>query len=83
MLLLVSQVQLKRLESLLGREHLDLTLASLPKKIGIMTACSGSGIFEFAATALFNCINNTFCAKKFSGERFTASWRNLLVAETC
>ena len=74
---------MKQLELLLGREHLDLTLASLPKKIGIMTACSGSGIFEFATAALFNCINNTFCAKKGSEKRFTAAWHDTLVAETC
>lgn len=35
----------------------DMSLASLPRKISVMTACSGSGIFELATTAVKDELN--------------------------
>ena len=36
---------------------MDVSMASLPRKISVMTACSGSGIFELAATAVKDELN--------------------------
>ena len=36
---------------------MDVSVASLPRRISVMTACSGSGIFELATTAVKDELN--------------------------
>ena len=49
-----------KLRKHLGNDHLDLTFKSLPRRIGLMTACSGSGIFELSAKAVADQLNQDF-----------------------
>lgn len=52
-----ARAQLQRLRDVLGGDHMDVSVASLPRRISVMTACSGSGIFELATTAVKDELN--------------------------
>ena len=57
------KAQIQALQEVVGRDHVDITFKSLPKKFGVMTACSGSGVFELAAVALKEQLNTQVLAK--------------------
>ena len=40
-----------------GRETLNLALGTLPQNVALMSACSGTGIFELVTTAVIDHIN--------------------------
>ena len=56
----IPQDAIQRIRKVLGKPYLSLAFGSIPNKISVMTACSGSGIFELSAAALFKQIGAHF-----------------------
>ena len=55
--------QFQQLETAVGKESLTTTFDSLPRNISLMSACTGSGVFELVAESVANYINEAYVTK--------------------
>lgn len=52
-----------QLEAAIGKESLATTFDSLPRSISLMSACTGSGVFELVAESVANYMNANYVSK--------------------
>ena len=55
--------QFKQLETIFGKDSLAATFDSLPRNISLMSACTGSGVFELVAESVVSYMNENYVAK--------------------